>query len=111
MSWELRVGAIQMRAVGDRTANLATCATLTGQAAREGAQLVVLPECFSFLGRGEGDKLAIAEVLDGTGPTLSALRELATRHGVWLIGGGTPEAVAGDPQRTYNTAVVIDPRG
>jgi predicted amidohydrolase len=111
MSWELRVGAIQMRAVGDRTANLATCATLTGQAAREGAQLVVLPECFSFLGRGEGDKLAIAEVLDGTGPTLSALRELATRHGVWLIGGGTPEVVPGDPRRTYNTAVVIDPRG
>jgi predicted amidohydrolase len=39
------------------------------------------------------------------------LRELATRHGVWIVGGGTPERVPGDSRRTYNTALVIDPRG
>jgi len=42
---------------------------------------------------------------------LATLRELATRHGVWIVGGGTPEQVPGDPRRTYNTALVIDPRG
>src|SRR5262245_17799343 len=111
MTWELRVGAIQMRSTGDLTSNLTACRGLTAQAAGEGAQVVVLPECFSFLGRGEGDKLAIAEVFEQAGPTMSMLREAATKHGVWMIGGGTPEVVPGDPKRTYNTAVVVNPSG
>ena len=112
MSWELRVGAVQMRAGGDLMTNLQTCGALTAEAAADGAQLVVLPECFAFLGRGEGDKLAIAETLEHrTGPVMTMLRDLATKHGVWMIGGGTPEVVPGDAKRTYNTAVVIDPRG
>jgi predicted amidohydrolase len=110
-TWQLRVGAVQLCSTHDLSANLARCAELTAQAAAEGAQLVVLPECFSFLGRHEGDKLAIAEALDGNGPVMSTLRELATKHGVWILGGGTPELVRGDNKRTYNTAVTIDPRG
>ena len=106
-----------MRSTHDLSANLARCRELAGQAAADGAQLIVLPECFSFLGRREGDKLAIAETLDGEdaarapGPVMTALRELATRHGVWIVGGGTPERVPGDDRRSYNTAVAIDPRG
>ncbi|HMG22264.1 MAG TPA: carbon-nitrogen hydrolase family protein [Kofleriaceae bacterium] len=114
-SWQLRVGAVQLCSSNDLTANLARCGELTAQAAAEGAQLVVLPECFSFLGRGEGEKLGRAETFDdpaaAPGPVLAALRELATRHGVWLVGGGTPERVPGDDRRTYNTALVVDPRG
>jgi predicted amidohydrolase len=72
---------------------------------------VVLPECFSFLGGREGDRLAIAEALDGTGPVMSSLRDLATKYGVWIVGGGTPEKVPDDPRRAYNTAIAIDPRG
>ncbi len=112
MTWQLRVAAVQMRSTEDLAANLTTCGALAGQAAADGAQLVVLPECFSFLGKGEGDKLAIAENLDlRTGPVMTMLREVATKHGVWMIGGGTPELVPGDPQRTFNTAVVVDPGG
>jgi nitrilase len=112
MTWQLRVAAVQMRSVGDLMTNLTACGALAAQAVAEGARLVVLPECFSFLGRGEGDKLAAAEVLDHrTGPVMTMLRDLATKHGIWLIGGGTPEVVAGDPKRTYNTAVVVDPSG
>ncbi|HUJ62733.1 MAG TPA: carbon-nitrogen hydrolase family protein [Kofleriaceae bacterium] len=112
MTWQLRVGAVQMRSTGDLTANLTACGALTGQAVADGARLVVLPECFALLGRGEADKLAIAEVLEHrTGPVMTMLRELATKHGVWMIGGGTPEIVPGDPQRTYNACVVVDPGG
>ncbi|HEY6176797.1 MAG TPA: carbon-nitrogen hydrolase family protein [Kofleriaceae bacterium] len=112
--WQLRVGAVQLCSTNDQAANLARCRELTGQAAADGAQLVVLPECFSFLGRSEGEKLAHAESFDepaSPGPVLAALCELATRHGVWIVGGGTPERVPGDSRRTYNTALVIDPRG
>ena len=118
MSWKLRVAAVQMRSTGDLAANLATCRTLVAQAAADGAQVAILPECFAFLGRGEGDKLAIAEAFepgggprDGDGPVNQTLRELAISHRLWVIGGGTPEIVPGDPRRTYNTAVVIDPAG
>ncbi len=115
MTWQLRVGAIQMRSVDELAANLATCRTLVERAASEGAQLVVLPECFAFLGRVEGDKLPIAETLEtaaaSPGPVMSMLRDLASKHGIWLVGGGTPEIVPGDPQRAYNTAIVVDPRG
>jgi predicted amidohydrolase len=111
MSWQLRVGAVQMRATDDLAGNLAAVAELTAKASAQGAQLVALPECFSFLGRGEGDKLAIAEALGAGGPVMTTLRELAIEHGVYLLGGGTPEVVPGDPKRTYNTAVVINPGG
>ncbi|HEX3761663.1 MAG TPA: carbon-nitrogen hydrolase family protein [Kofleriaceae bacterium] len=113
-SWQLRVGAVQMCSSNDLTANLARCRELTAQATAEGAQLVVLPECFSFLGRAEGEKLRHAENFDdpaADGPVRATLRDLAVRHGVWIVGGGTPERVAGDDRRTYNTALVIDPRG
>jgi len=112
-AWQLRVGAVQLCSSDDLAANLATCQTLAETAAKEGAQLVVLPECFAFLGRSEKDKLAAAERLDGAaaGPIAGALREIASRHGVWVVGGGMPERVAGDERRTYNTAVVVAPSG
>jgi len=111
MSWKLPVAAVQMRSIGDLGTNLGVVRELVARAAGGGATLIVLPECFSFLGRAEGDKFAAAEALDGNGPVMGALRELATKHGAWLIGGGTPETVPGDPKRTYNTLVVVNPSG
>src|SRR5512138_3111172 len=108
MSWQLRVGAVQLRSTADLAANLATCRELTARATADGARVVVLPECFPFLGRGEGDKVVHAEELDAGGPIVDTLRETASRHGVWIVGGGMPERVPGDPRRTYNTAVVVD---
>ena len=40
-TWQLRVGAVQMRSTDDLSANLARCRELTGQAAADGAQLIV----------------------------------------------------------------------
>ena len=111
MSWQLNVAAVQMRSVGDLAANLELCRRLVGDAAAGGAKLVVLPECFSFLGAREGEKMVAAEVLDGSGPVMKTLAELCRQHGVWIIGGGTPETVAGDAKRAFNTCVVVDPTG
>src|SRR6478609_4195808 len=106
-AWSLRVGAVQICSTADLQGNLTKCRALVDQAVAQGAQFVALPECFSFLGRGEGDKLAIAESVDDKerGPILGMLREAATKHGIHILGGGTPERVIGDAKRTYNTAV------
>nr|HEX4315463.1 carbon-nitrogen hydrolase family protein [Kofleriaceae bacterium] len=112
MTWQLRTAAIQMRSTDDLGANLATAKGLSARAAADGARLVVLPECFAFLGSREGDKIAVAESFDGAGgPIVGALRDIATTHGVWVVGGGAPEAVPGDRQRTYNTALAVSPTG
>ncbi len=72
---------------------------------------MVLPECFAFLGRGEADKLATAETLDGDGPMMTMLRDRARAHRIHVVGGGLPEIVPGDAKRTYNTAAVVGPDG
>lgn len=114
MGWQLRVGAVQMRSRDDLGANLELAGALVAQAAAAGAQLVVLPECFSYLGAPGDDrtkKLATAETFAGPGPVRDALAAAARAHGVWIVGGGTAEIVPGDPQRTWNTAVVVAPDG
>ncbi len=111
MTSQLVTAAVQMCASDDLAANLAVVARLTAEAAGHGAKLIVLPECFAFLGRGERDKMAIAESLDGApGPILGTLCELAAKHGATIVGGGMPELEAGGA-RAYNTAVVVSPEG
>jgi deaminated glutathione amidase len=109
----LVVGAVQMSSRSNLDDNLATVNRLGNEAADRGAELVVLPECFAFLGRTERDKLEVAEDLDEArpGPILTALLELATTRRVHVVGGGLPERVVGDERRTYNTAVVVSPEG
>ena len=107
----LVTAAVQMCATDDLDANLAVVRRLTAEGAAGGASLVVLPECFAFLGRGERDKMRVAESLDGSfGPILSCLAELATKHGVTIVGGGMPEKEPGG-DRAFNTAVVVSPEG
>lgn len=112
MTWQLRVSAVQMCSRQDVAENLRLSRDLVSQAASAGAQIAILPECFSILGRTEQEKWAAAEALtDNHGPVMTTLRDLATKHGIWVIGGGTPETITGDPARTHNTAVVVNPRG
>jgi predicted amidohydrolase len=109
----LVTAAVQMCATDDVAANLAIVRREIAEAAGRGATLIILPECFAFLGRGEKDKLAIAESLDDgarPGPILGALCELAAKHGATIVGGGMPEKEAGGA-RAYNTAVVVSPEG
>ena len=58
-----------------------------------------------------GDKFRIAESIEGTGPIMATLRDLATKHGTWIVGGGTPETIPDDPKHTFNTSVTIAPDG
>ena len=107
----MHVAVVQLNVQDDVAANLQRVKHWIAQSAAAGAQLVVLPENFAFMGE-EARKRELAERLDGAfpGPILGALSESAARHGVWVIGGGMPET-SDDLSRPYNTSVLVDPRG
>jgi deaminated glutathione amidase len=82
-----RVAVVQMTSRDDVAANLETTERLVRAAAEERAELVVLPECFAFLGPEQG-KLEIAEPLPEGGPILAGCAALARELGVELVLGG-----------------------
>ncbi len=105
------VAAVQLSSQADVGGNLDRAAARVAEAAKLGAGLVLLPENFAFLGGSEEDRRAIAEDLDaGGGPIARRLAEMATAHGIWVIGGGMPER-SGDRDRPFNTSVVFAPDG
>ena len=77
-------------------------------AAAAGANLLCLPEAFSFIGASPQETISQAEALDG--PRLEQYRTLARRHGLWLSLGGFHEAGA-PGNRVHNTHVVVDAAG
>jgi len=105
----VQIAAVQMVSSTDVQANLAQAGELIAQAAAGGAQIVLLPENFYFMGVKDTDKVALREAL-GDGPIQSCLSNAARTHGVWLVGGTVP-LVSPEPGRVLNTALVFDPQG
>jgi len=103
----MRVAAVQLTSTADFTANLESADRLTRAAASDGAQLVVLPEKWSALGRGE-DLVAGAQPLDG--PAIAWARATARELGIDLVAGSISERVA-DDERLRNTSVHVGPDG
>ncbi|MDR5770549.1 MULTISPECIES: carbon-nitrogen hydrolase family protein [unclassified Caballeronia] len=108
-SANFRVAALQMVSAPDRDRNLTEAGRLIAEAARDGAQLVLLPEYFCYMGFKDTDKLAIRET-PGAGPIQQFLSDAAREHRVWVIGGTLPLQSA-EPDRVLNTTLVFDPAG
>jgi nitrilase len=104
-----RVAALQMVSAPDRERNIAEAGRLIAEAARGGAQLVLLPEYFCYMGFKDTDKLAIRETT-GHGPIQQFLADAAREHRVWVIGGTLP-LESPEAARVLNTTLVFDPTG
>lgn len=102
----MRVGLVQINTQENRQHNVARAVALIGQAAAQGAELVALPECVTFLGRRE-HHAANAEAIDGD--TAQAFAAAAKRHGIWLHGGSIIEKTG--QGKDYNTTLVFNPHG
>jgi nitrilase len=84
-----KVAAVQLASGSNVSANLLETERLTDAAARQGADLVVLPENFAFIGRNCSDANSLREH-PGNGPLQSFLSQLARRLGIWIVGGTIP---------------------
>jgi predicted amidohydrolase len=107
MSDLLRIGLVQMNSRSDKSENLAVAERLIEEAARQGAELVALPEYVNFLGPRELHE-ANAERIPG--PTTERFAALARRYGIYLLGGSILERSA-IPGKYYNTSVLFAPDG
>jgi deaminated glutathione amidase len=103
----MRVAAVQLTSTADFDANLESADRLTRAAAADGAQLVVLPEKWSAIGRGEA-LVAGAQAIDG--PAVTWARAAARELGIDLVAGSFCERIASE-QRLRNTSVHIAPDG
>jgi predicted amidohydrolase len=98
--------AIQMTSTPDLEKNLTQAEELIELAVRQGAQLVGLPENFSFLGEQE-DKVAKAAIISEQSEKF--LKQVAQRFQITILGGGFP--VAAESGKAYNTALLIGTNG
>lgn len=108
MSKPLSFATVQLTSTHDVPRNLAKACELTEEAAAAGAQVVLLPENFGFLGPDE-QKLPHAQTVEH-GEFLRGLREIAKKRHITVIAGSIPER-GPDERHTYNTSVVIGPDG
>lgn len=93
-----RVAAIQMVSTDSTEENLQQAKDLIAEAVARGADLVLLPENFAVLEGGpmvdfaepQGVSLAASQSLANQTPLQNFLSELASHHGITLVGGTLP---------------------
>lgn len=104
----LTVAAIQMDIMlGERRKNLIRAEGAIAEAARKGAQAVILPELWTT-GYALRQIAALAEQPDNEKGAVACLQKLAQRHSLYIGGGSVPEMVDG---RVYNASYTIAPDG
>ena len=102
----LKIALCQMPVQTDKQTNLSTAADMVGEAATQGARLVVLPEMFNCPYSVQCFPDYAEEI--PAGETANLLSALAKTHSIFLVGGSMPER---DSDRIYNTSPVFDPQG
>jgi predicted amidohydrolase len=102
----VRVGLIQMRVVEFKQANLKAAADWIDECARQGAQIVALPEMFNCpYATRNFPRYAERQ----GGPGWHILSQAARRNKVTLVGGSMPEV--DDGGEIYNTCYIFDRDG
>ncbi len=100
-----RVGVLQLNSNDEVDRNLDQMEAQLRRGKNLGAELMVVPECFAFLGH-EAAQLSIAESLPSGGPILERCQALARELDVELILGGFWET-ASTPDRSRNACVQV----
>ena len=105
----MKVAALQMMSGVSLQANLQAARELLSDAARQGAELAVLPEYFCLMGHQDSDKLAAREAF-GAGEVQAFLATAARELSLWIVGGTVP-LTASDEAHVRNTSLVFSPAG
>lgn len=102
----MRVALCQMNSGDDPEANRKQAGELLDEAGEAGADLVALPEVWTYLGSASRHR-EVAEPVPG--PTSDWLAEQARRSGMWVHGGSLLES--GEDGAVFNTSLLFDRSG
>ncbi|KAK5080727.1 Omega-amidase nit3 [Lithohypha guttulata] len=110
-----KLGCIQLAAGSDKQKNLSHAREKILEAAKAGAQVIVLPECFNspygcqyFPDYAEPIEPSPPKKEDA--PSWHMLSEAAAETKTYIVGASIPE-LEPDTKKYYNTAFVFDPEG
>lgn len=103
-----RAACLQVNALNDMAANIATASALIRSAKDQGADMVFMPENVVMMEWGKANILAKAHPEDSH-PGLAAFRTLARDLGLWLHCGTL--AVRVEEDRVANRTLVLSPDG
>ncbi|KAK6340477.1 Carbon-nitrogen hydrolase [Orbilia blumenaviensis] len=107
----LKLALVQLATGADKAANLARAKVKVIEAARSGANIVVLPECFnSPYGTNYFPQYAESLSTPILSQSFTALSAIAKETATYLIGGSIPE-VDTTTNKLYNTSLVFSPTG
>ncbi|CAG4978448.1 unnamed protein product [Colias eurytheme] len=105
-----RIAVCQMTSVADKSKNLEVVTQLVSDAAKDDAKMIFFPEACDFICDNKKDTLTSAEPIL-TGNTVKQYRDLAAKHNVWLSMGGVHEKDESNPNKMFNTHIIINNNG
>jgi len=107
---KFRVGICQIKQTKEKVENIKIAGEAIEEAAKNGAQLIVLGEYFNTMYNKDWT-LKDAESFDdlSKAPTVAFLKEISKRLGVYIVAGSIPERGAED--KIYNTSLVLNKNG
>lgn len=111
----LKLALVQLAAGSDKSKNLSHARDLVLKAASNGAELVVLPECFNspygvkYFAK-YAETLLPSPPTQQQSPSFHALSDMAKEAKAYLVGGSIPE-YSEDTKKYYNTNLTFGPDG
>ncbi|KAL4983963.1 carbon-nitrogen hydrolase [Aspergillus falconensis] len=111
----IKLALVQLASGADKAANLAHARTKVLEAAKAGASLIVLPECFNSPYGTQyfpkyAETLLPSPPTKEQSPSYHALSALAAEARAYLVGGSIPELET-TSKKYYNTSLVFSPSG
>ncbi len=100
------VAAIQFCSNEDKAGNLKRAGKFIDSAAKNGADIVILPEMFNCCGH---TKVMVENAEEIPGNTINALSDRARKLGIYIVCGSIFEKV--DKNRVHNTSVIVGRKG
>ncbi|RAO68959.1 uncharacterized protein BHQ10_004971 [Talaromyces amestolkiae] len=111
----LKLALIQLASGADKSVNLSHARVKVLEAAKAGAKLIVLPECFNSPYGTQyfpkyAETLLPSPPTEDQSPSYHALSKLAAEAKSYLVGGSIPE-LEPETKKYYNTSLVFSPTG
>ncbi|EER23452.1 hypothetical protein D8B26_001560 [Coccidioides posadasii str. Silveira] len=111
----LKLALVQLATGSDKAVNLARARSKVLEAARSGASLIVLPECFNSPYGTQffphyAETLLPSPPTTEQSPSFHTLSSIAAEAKAYLVGGSIPEYVP-ETKQYFNTSLVFSPTG